>query len=107
MPDGRYTLRLDRGSTIVASEVVLTGFSHAPDRRLEIRVQALGTNPTTVRAKVWEQGTAEPDSWLRSVIDSTAAMQQPGAVGFYTYLSSSASNGPIVTSIHDITVTAP
>jgi hypothetical protein len=56
---------------------------------------------------VWEQGTPEPASWLRSATDSTADMQAPGAIGFYTYLSSSASNGPIVTSIHDLTVTAP
>jgi hypothetical protein len=69
-----------------------------------MRVEATGTNPTTIRAKVWEAGTAEPTSWSRSVTDSTPALQQAGAVGFYTYLSSSASNGPIVTSIHDFTV---
>ena len=86
---------------------MLGGFSHVPDRRLEMRVQALGTNPTTVRAKVWEQGTAEPTSWSRSVTDATATMQQPGSVGFYTYLSSSASNGPIATSIHEFAVTVP
>jgi hypothetical protein len=70
-------------------------------------VQATGANPTTVRAKVWEEGTPEPAAWSRSVTDAFAAMQQPGAVGFYTYLSSSASNGPIATSIHDLVVTAP
>ena len=107
LSDGRYTLRLDRGSTIIATEVVLGGLTHAPDRRLELRVQALGTNPTTVRAKVWETGTAEPAAWARSVTDATPAMQQAGAVGLYTYLSSGASNGPIITSIHELGAATP
>ena len=105
--NGLPTLRLDRGSTVISPEIALTGVGAGPDRRLDLRVQAVGTNPTTVRAKVWEHGTPEPTNWLRSVTDATIAMQQPGAVGFYTYLSSSASNGPITTSIHDLTVNAP
>ena len=105
--DGRITLRLDRGSTIISPELVLSGLNAAPDRHLDVRVQTIGTNPTTVRAKVWEHGTSEPATWQRSTTDAFSAMQQPGAVGFYSYLSSGASNGPIVTSIHDLTVTAP
>jgi hypothetical protein len=56
---------------------------------------------------VWEHGTPEPTTWQRSTTDADGALQQPGGVGFYSYLSSSASNGPIVTSIHEYRVTAP
>jgi len=104
--NGRLSLRLDRGATVIAPEIVVSGVTAAPDRRLDVRVQAIGANPTTVRAKVWEHGTPEPANWLRSATDATSGMQQPGAVGLRTYLSSSASNSPIVTSIHDLTVTA-
>jgi len=104
--NGRLSLRLDRGATIIAPEIVVSGVTAAPDRRLDVRVQAIGVNPTTVRAKVWEHGTPEPANWLRSATDATSGLQQPGAVGLRTYLSSSASNSPIVTSIHDLTVTA-
>ncbi|MGI8627710.1 MAG: hypothetical protein ACR2J5_14265, partial [Geodermatophilaceae bacterium] len=45
-------------------------------------------------AKVWPAGTAEP-SWQLSRTDSTAALQGPGAVGIATYVSGSATNGPV------------
>jgi hypothetical protein len=104
--NGRLSLRLDRGSTTISPEIVLADVA-APDRRFDLRVQAVGTNPTTVRARVWEHGTPEPTTWQRSTTDADGALQQPGGVGFYSYLSSSASNGPIVTSIHEYRVTAP
>jgi len=105
-PNGRLSLRLDSGATIIAPEIVVSGVTAAPDRRLDIRVQTIGTNPTTVRAKVWEHGMPEPANWLRSATDATSGMQQPGAVGLRTYPSSSGSNSPIVTSNHDLAVTA-
>jgi hypothetical protein len=105
--DGRYTLRIDRGSTIISPEVVLADVTAGPNRRIDLRVQAIGTNPTTIRTKAWASGTPEPAAWTRSATDATAGMQQAGSVGFSVYLSSSATNGPIATSIHDLVVTAP
>ncbi len=105
--DGRYTLRIDRGSTIISPEVVLADLTAGVNRRVDLRVQAVGTNPTTIRAKAWASGTPEPGAWARSTTDSTAAMQTAGSVGFSVYLSSSATNGPITTSIHDLRVAAP
>ncbi len=105
--NGRQTLRLDRDSSVIAPEITLPGGIAAPDRRMNVRVQTIGTNPTTIRAKAWETGTPEPVEWLRSTTDATAAMQRPGAIGFSIYLSSSATNGPITTSIHDLTASVP
>ena len=107
LTDGHQTLRLDRGSSVIAPDIVLPGIIAVPDRRMDVRVQAIGTNPTTIRAKAWETGTPEPAEWLRSTTDATAAMQQPGAIGFSIYLSSSATNGPITTAIHDLTAIMP
>ncbi len=105
--NGQLSLRIDRGSSTIAAETVASGLTAATDRQFEVRVQAVGSNPTTVRAKVWQTGSPEPSTWLRSVVDATANMQQPGGVGIDIYLSSSASNGPITTAIHDLIVTAP
>src|SRR5206468_12418389 len=39
------------------------------------RVEFLGVNPTTIRARVWRAGTTEPSSWLLSTSDGNAAEQ--------------------------------
>jgi PKD repeat protein len=61
----------------------------APGDVLRVRFQVLGTNPTTLKAKVWRANAAEPTSWLLTSTDSTAALQTAGDVGVTLYLSSS------------------
>jgi hypothetical protein len=48
---------------------------------LWVRTQFQGVNPTTIRARVWAAGTAEPSTWLLNITDSTSAQQAAGAVG--------------------------
>ncbi len=106
--DGRVSLRLDRGtSPTIASEVTVPGLRVEPGQQLRVRVQAIGTAPTTVRAKIWPIGSAEPTAWLVETTDGTPALQAPGTVGLYAYLSSSATNGPITSTIDDLVVTTP
>lgn len=102
--DGRITLRLDRGSSTIVPEAIVPGLTARPDQRLDVRVEATGTDPTRLAAKVWEHGTAEPAGWLRSTSDSTSAYQTPGSVGLSIYLSSGA-GAPVTTSIEELTVT--
>lgn len=52
-----------------------------PPPPVTVRLQVVGTNPTTVRAKVWTAGGAEPSDWTVSASDSGAGLQRPGAVG--------------------------
>ena len=77
------------------SEVVLnsqaTGLNYKVGDTLLVRVQATGTNSTTVRAKVWKGGTTEPSTWNLSSTDGTAALQVNGAVGLYAYSTGSIS----------------
>lgn len=47
---------------------------------VSIRMQVIGTNPTTIRAKVWSGGT-EPQSWTVTASDSTQDLQRPGTIG--------------------------
>ena len=85
------------GSTTVSGLVV------APGQQLEVRLQVTGTAPTTVSARAWLAGTAEPTAWQLTATDASAALQAPGAVGLVTYLSGSAT-APVTVSWDDLAV---
>ncbi|GER22629.1 hypothetical protein NCCP1664_11260 [Zafaria cholistanensis] len=88
--------------TALQTAVTVPGVSYAVGDRLEVRVQATGTSPTTVRAKVWERGTPEPAGWQVSATDATAGLQAAGGVGLLAYLSSSSTNAPVVVTVDDV-----
>ena len=95
------------GRNVGATETVLqsravTGLTVTPTDRLQVKVQAFGTSPTTFRAKVWKVGTPEPAAWTASVTDTTAGLQAVGSIGVGTYLSGSATNAPVIASFDDL-----
>lgn len=102
-------MRLPSSGSEVSMQAPLTisGLTHAVGDTLNLRLQVVGASPTTIRAKVWKAGTAEPTAWQRSVTDSTAGMQTSGSIGVSAYLSSSATNSPVTLKIDELTVTAP
>jgi PKD repeat protein len=57
---------------------------------VHLAFESVGASPTTLRAKVWPTGGAEPASWLVSVTDGTAGYQAAAAVGIDCYQSGSA-----------------
>src|SRR4029079_18226116 len=92
--DYRLKLRYVAGGTVTAyltrtignTETVLTsvnvpGLTVTAGTVLRVRFQALGTSPTTLRAKVWRQSSSEPVAWLLTATDSTAALAAPGDLG--------------------------
>lgn len=110
--DGRIALSLVRTSatgaeTALGAAVLVPNLSYAAGSTLAVRVQATGTAPTTIRAKVWAAGAAEPSAWTLTATDATAALQVPGGVGVMAYLSSAATNAPIVLSVDDLAAVAP
>ena len=74
----------------------LAGVTFGAGTQLNVRFQVTGTNPTTLRLKVWPASSTEPAAWQLTGTDTGAALQAPGAVGVTAYLSSSATNAPIV-----------
>ena len=107
---GGVELRL--GRQVGTTETVLTtatvnGLTVAAGDRLNVKVQATGTSPTTLRAKVWRVGAAEPAAWTATTTDTTAALQAAGGVGFEAYLSGSATNAPQVLSVDDLWAGTP
>ncbi|MFC5491542.1 PKD domain-containing protein [Nocardioides caricicola] len=87
--------------TFLQSQTV-AGLTVGAGDLVNLRVQATGTSPTTVRAKVWAIGSTEPAGWNVSVNDSAAALQSAGHIGLRTYLSGSATNAPVFGLFDDL-----
>ncbi len=109
---GAVTLTLIRtnsanAETTIQAATTIAGLTYAVGDKLTVRTQAVGSNPTTIRAKVWKTGTTEPAAWQRSVTDSTAGLQGQGHVGIGSYVSGGATNGPITVAVDQLGVTAP
>ncbi len=83
---GRIELRVSKGSTTLKSTTD-TGVTYAPGTKMTLRTQVTGTNPTTLRAKVWKAGTTEPAAWHLSTTDATAGLQVAGRLNISTYAS--------------------
>jgi hypothetical protein len=89
------------------SVITVPGLVFAQTDSLLMRVQVTGSNPTTVRMKVWKQGTVEPTSWTVTATDSTAGIQTAGAVAFQAYLSGTATNAPVTVRLDDLVAQVP
>jgi PKD repeat protein len=99
-----YLTRVDAGTEVSLGSAVVSGLTYTAGSKLQVRFQAVGTSPTTLRVKVWPQGAGEPAAWALSRTDSTAGLQTAGGVGFYHYVSGSATNAPVVFSVDDVWV---
>ncbi|WP_168796473.1 PKD domain-containing protein [Arthrobacter echini] len=102
-------VRLDATRSVRGTETSLMsrsvpGLRYRPGQQLQIRLRVVGVAPTTLSAKVWSAGSPEPSEWLVTATDSTAALQSSGSIGIFTYLSSGASNAPVVVTLDDVVV---
>jgi PKD repeat protein len=103
--NGAVQLRLGRDGTTIASSANI-GTPIAVGTILHLRMQAVGSGTTTLRTRVWRDGTAEPTTWQLTKTDATAANQVAGAFGIRAYLSGGVTNGPIVYQFDDFAATA-
>ena len=93
--DGSVGLQLLSGSSTVLANTAINGLTYTPGQQLRLRVQVTGTNPTTIRSKVWAAGAIEPASWQLNITSTIAELQSAGSIGVESYLSGSASNSPV------------
>ncbi|MET4780339.1 PKD domain-containing protein [Glaciihabitans sp. UYNi722] len=101
--NGSVLLVLEQGATPLKS-VTVAGLTYTPGTKLNVRVLTTGTSPTTINAKVWAAGQAEPGAWQITTTDSTAALQAAGSIGISSYVSSIAT-GSVSTSFDDFIAT--
>ena len=84
-----YLCRTVDGEETIIDSSTVAGLTYRPGVRLVIRMQTVGTAPTTVRAKVWVAGSGAPDDWTVATTDSGVEGRSAGAVGLLTYVSGS------------------
>ena len=93
--------------TLVANRV-LTGYTHTAGATLDVRVRTVSTGAsTTVQVKVWPQGQPEPADWFVTATDSEPGLQGTGQFSITTYVSGTATNGPIGIGFDHLSVVAP
>ncbi len=99
--DGTAQLSLMEGGTALATTSLGTVAAKSAQ---QVRVQVVGTAPTTVRAKLWKSGTTEPTDWQLTATGSNATYQKAGSVALNAYLAGSATVAPLTVSFRDLTV---
>ncbi|WP_129338873.1 PKD domain-containing protein [Cellulomonas endophytica] len=87
---GAVQLYVTKENGTLVNGVTVPGLVYGAGDRLNVVVEVEGTSPTTVRAKVWKVGTAEPAAWTAQMTDDTAGLQVAGFTGLRVYLTSSA-----------------
>lgn len=100
------TAEVNGTQTNIGGEKTLSGVSQETETYLHLKGQVVGTNPTTIRLKVWVEGQPEPADWLYTVTDSTPELQGPGSVGLRSYVATTATNTPVLYSFNNFKVTS-
>ena len=92
-PDGKVTLAVLRtasGTETTLKTVTVPG-TYTPGTVLQVRLDVSGAETTTLQAKAWTIGTAEPTDWQVSATDAaTPALSAAGGIGVSAYLAGSA-----------------
>lgn len=60
----------------VSSTITIPGMQFTPDTYYWFRAQFIGSDPTTINLKVWQDGATEPADWAATGTDSDPALQQ-------------------------------
>jgi PKD repeat protein len=83
-PGGAIQLHVARHDAVLAG-VTVPGATLTPGAKLHVRTQVEGTAPTTIRARAWLDGTAEPTTWATTATDATPALQVQGGIRLQAY----------------------
>jgi len=90
------------GAETVLATSTISGVAFTPGQYLRLRLRVSGTTSVALSGKVWTVGSAEP-GWQVTSTDATNPLG-PGGSGLSTYVSTTATNTPIVASFQNFTV---
>ncbi len=99
-----YLVRTANGAETTLAAQAVPGLVYEPGLDLHLRLRATGAGPTTLQGRLWTGAQPEPATWNVTATDATAALQGPGAVGLFSYLSGSATNPPVTIGIDNLDV---
>jgi PKD repeat protein len=86
---------VNRAATTLSTQTI-PGFVASPGDVMHLRVQALGSSTTTLRATFWVNDQPAPTTWLLQDTDNTASLQAAGGIRVLAYLSSSSSGSAVL-----------
>jgi len=97
-----YLTKVVAGAESTVAQVMVPGLAYTAGTTLRVRLQAVGSGPTSLKFKVWKTSDPEPSAWRLSTTDATAATQTAGGIGLWTYTSGAVTNGPLTLSVDNL-----
>jgi len=89
--DGTVWLLVQRRGAVIGV-MPLAGSSWSAGDRFHLRTEISGSDGTTVRVKLWAEGSTEPSGWQLETTDApAAALTAAGSPGVYVYRAGSGS----------------
>jgi PKD repeat protein len=105
--DGSAKLYILQNANAVRPSFSVPDLVIQPGQKYTLSLEVTGTGTTTLSAKVWKSGAAEP-AWQVSGPNTFAALQQPGYVGFFSYLpGTAAALAPVKVGFDNLQVVDP
>lgn len=89
-------IRVDRNGSGISGPTS-SGLTHAANQWYRARIQTMNT---TIRAKIWLDGSSEPGSWTIDITDAVAV--SPGHVALAVWLGPSTGNAPVTASFDEL-----
>lgn len=102
---GSVQLQIQQTGANIAS-ATLTGATYVAGDTVKIRLLVTGTNPTTIKAKIWRATDAQPAAWTLTTTDATAALQSPGNVGLGYFVGGATTGLPSTVAFDNFSVVA-
>lgn len=88
---------------VAGTSVTLTGSNYAANDEYYVTLD-LGTpsaGSSTVRVKVWKNGTTQPSAWTVDTTDNDSVLQAAANFGFYSVVTGTAAPVPVTLKVHD------
>ncbi len=108
--DGSVRLNLTKrisGTSTSLGDALVSGLTLSPGDVMNVRFVASGSGTTTLEAKAWKQGAAEPASAQLKRTDTATELQTAGAFAINSYLSGTVTAAPVTVRLDNLLVTAP
>ncbi len=83
--------------TFLGTEAQVAGLTYIPKTWLDIHIQLVGSSPTTINMRAWNDISTEPSTWTYSISNNAAVLQAKGGIGIVTRLGI-VTNTPITVS---------
>ena len=93
--NGTLWLVAERSGMLIATQPI-SGLAWASGSEFTLKAEVTGSNPTTLRGKIWQRGAVEPPAWQLQATDATASLQGSGYETIRYALSSSSATSGVV-----------